>query len=162
MPAKAEKAFLDFLWFNKLFFLRRYAGKVVYEVKLHGNDLRRLDAHFKPMREKYAHAPEMYADILGRSTGVNYTPEDYLLDVDSGFYSVDYVRAWMFEVQIRKSLQTKYGPQWFKNRKSGAFLKDLWQFGSSGLTQDELAVRIGYPRVDKRYLVHEILDVYGA
>lgn len=162
MPAKAEREFLQFLWTNKLFFLRRYAGKIVYEVKLHRNDLRKLDEDWKPMREKYASAADMYADIFSRAICVKCEGVDYLIDVDSGFYSADYLKAWMFEVQIRKVLKERFGPTWFTNKKAGAFLKDLWQFGSSGMTQDELAQRIGYDKVDKRYLIEELLEAFEA
>ncbi len=157
MPTKTQAEFLSFLRFTKLFFLRRYSGKVLYELQFHRNDLRVLDDSFRPTRQKYASGAEMYADILSKSTGVKYTPDDYLLDMDSGFYSADYVRAWMFEVQLRNTLKEKFGV-WFKNKKAGSFLKKMWASGSSGKSQDELAKELGHDKVDKNYLINELMQ----
>ncbi len=156
MPARKEQEFLDFLKFTKLFFVRRYSGKVLYELKFHGNDLRKLDDNFKPVREKYASKAAMYADILTKATGAIYKTDDYLLDIDSAFYSADYVRAWMFEVQVRNYLKQHFGA-WFANKKSGAFLKKMWSTGSAGRNQEELAKLIGVSGVDPQYLFDEVL-----
>ncbi|MBI4151275.1 hypothetical protein HY492_04055 [Candidatus Woesearchaeota archaeon] len=156
MSAKKEQEFLDFQKFTKLFFVRRYAGKVLYELKFHGNDVRRLDDDFQPLRETYASKAAMYADILTKTTGAIYKEDDYLLDMDNAFYSADYVRAWMFEVQVRNYLKEHYGA-WFANKKSGAFLKKMWSTGSAGRNQEELAKLINAPSVDPQYLFHEVL-----
>lgn len=154
---KKDKDYAHFLWFQKLSFLRRYAAKFLYELKFHRKDLRVLNDTYQPTRKKYDSSAKMYAAILGQATGVKYNVTDYLLDMDSAFYSADYLLAWMFEVQVRKKLEEKFGIAWFKNKKSGTFLKDMWQFGSDGLTQQELAKRIGYNAVDKTYLIQEAL-----
>ena len=156
MPAKKEAEFLSFMRFNKLAFLRRYAAKVLYELKLHESDLHQLDDNFLPTREKYADVQAMYADILTKASHVKYLPIDYLLDVDSGMYSADYFLAWMFEVQLRSKLVEKFGAKWFMNKKAGAFLKTMWQYGSAGKSQEELALMIGFSGVDPSFLINEM------
>lgn len=158
MPETKDKAYAHFLWFQKLSFLRRYAAKLLYELKFHRKDYRVLNDNYQPTRKTYDSPAKMYAAILGQATGVKYNPVDYLLDMDGAYYSADYLLAWMFEVQVRKKLEETFGQAWFKNKKSGNFLKDMWQFGSDGLTQPELAKRIGYKAVDKTYLIQEALN----
>ena len=115
-----------------------------------------LDENYLPLRQNYADAPTMYADILTKASRVKYTPIDYLLDVDSSMYSADYFLAWMFEVQLRSKLQEKFGDKWFANKKAGDFLKKMWQYGSAGKSQEELARIVGFSGVDPSFLINEM------
>ncbi|MBI4451112.1 hypothetical protein HY642_03995 [Candidatus Woesearchaeota archaeon] len=140
--AKAEE-FANFILFQKFFFLRRYAAKVVYELKLHSNNLTRLDDHYQPIiGKKYGSMSECYSDILSKASGIHYPQENWLLDVDGGFYSLDYVRAWLTEVALRSHLSKKHGGQWFRTRAAGNTLKQYYQYGSSGITIDELNIKL--------------------
>src|SRR6184192_1537200 len=42
-----------------------------------------------------------YAERLTEATGVRYRPDGYLADMDVGFYSADYLRAWIRSAQLR-------------------------------------------------------------
>jgi len=152
--------FASFIMEQKLQAFRRYAAKVIYELKLHRNDLSKLDDKFMPTAGQYTSPAKMYVDILTKATKINYKPESYLLDVDSGLYAADYVRAWIFEVMIRKKLEEKFGKNWFEKKEAGEFLKSLWKWGSSGKSVKELAQMIGYSNVDTSYITDDFLKFF--
>jgi stalled ribosome rescue protein Dom34 len=122
--------------------------------------LAKLDDKFVPTDGVYASQPKMYVDILSKATKINYKPESYLLDVDSGLYAADYVRAWCFEVMIRKKLEEKHGKNWFEKKESGEFLKEMWKWGSSGKSVNELAKMIGYEKVDTSFITDDFLKFF--
>lgn len=130
---------------RKLLYLRRYAAKFEYEWNLHAG--RNPDE-----------AAEDYARRLTEATGFRYPPEEFLSDLDDGFYSADYLRAWAAEVILRDYLKTRYGHRWWKNRKAGEFLIDLWQTGQR-YTVDELVSHLGVRSLSFEPLVDEMLDL---
>ena len=160
MTEKDAQNFANFIMEQKLQAFRRYAAKVIYELKLHRNDLTKLDDKFTPTAGTYTSSAKMYADILTKATKISYKPENYLLDVDSGLYSADYVRAWIFEVMIRKKLEEKFGKNWFEKKEAGQFLKEMWKWGSSGKSIKELAGMIGYEKTDTSYITQDFLDFF--
>jgi hypothetical protein len=109
----------------RLYLVRRYCGKLLYELELHGGA--ELDA-----------MPERYSALLGEATGIEYAPADYLADVDPGFYVTSYLRAWALEAELSRHLRQEFGTAWFASRKAGSLLRELWSEGQ-GLTADELA-----------------------
>jgi oligoendopeptidase F len=153
--------FSHFIMEQKLQAFRRYAAKVIYELKLHRNNLAKLDDKFQPTAGEYASPAKMYVDLLTKATKINYKPESFLLDVDSGLYAADYCRAWMFEVMIRKKLEEKFGKAWFENKDAAVFMKEMWKWGSSGKSVNELAKMIGYQQVDTSYITQDFLDFFG-
>ncbi len=152
--------FSHFIMEQKLQAFRRYAAKVLYELKLHRNDLTKLDDKFMPTDGSYSSPAKMYVDLLTKATKINYRPESFLLDVDSGLYAADYCRAWMFEVMIRKKLEEKYGKNWFENKEAASFMKEMWKWGSSGKSVNELAQMIGYEKVDTSYITDDFLKFF--
>jgi len=160
MSEQDGKNFSNFIMEQKLQAFRRYAAKVIYELKLHRNDLTKLDDKFMPTAGTYTSLAKMYVDILTKATKINYKPESFLLDVDSGLYAADYVRAWIFEVMIRKKLEEKFGKDWFEKKEAGEFLKSLWKWGSSGKSVKELAQMIGYGNVDTSYITEDFINFF--
>jgi hypothetical protein len=107
-----------------LYFVRRYSAKFLYELELHsGGDL-------ESMRDRYV---ERMHDALK----IEVARADYLADVDPGFYSSSYLRAWAFESLLRGFLLEEYGRTWFARPEAGSLLRDLWSEGQR-LTADEL------------------------
>ena len=74
-----------------------------------------------------------------------------------GFYSADYLRAWIFQVMLREHLRLKYGNAWYCCRSAGNFLKDLWATGQL-YTLDELCREIGLGALDAQILQDEIVE----
>jgi hypothetical protein len=160
MSESDAQKFANFIMEQKLQAFRRYSAKVIYELKLHRNDLTKLDDKFQPTAGSYASPAKMYVDLLTKATKISYKPESYLLDVDSGLYAADYCRAWMFEVMIRKKLEEKFGKNWFEKKDSGEFLKSMWKCGNSSKNVNELARMIGYDEVDIAFLTQDFLDFF--
>jgi oligoendopeptidase F len=144
-PAVA-KACARSRWEDELFMLRRYSVKLLYELKLHRNDLVRLDDSYEPVAgQAYRNFGECYADLLRKATKVRYPRQNWLLDVDGGFYSADYLRAWMMEAHLRRALTQKFGKRWCASKEAGDYLKLLWRTGSNGRSINELAAFVGVP-----------------
>jgi hypothetical protein len=109
---------------TNLYFARRYAAKLLYELELHAaTDLTEL----RPR----------YVELLGDALKVDPPACDYLTDVDAGFYCVSYLRSWGFEAQLREWLRGEYGEAWFTRREAGSLLRELWELGQQP-TADEL------------------------
>jgi hypothetical protein len=71
-----------------------------------------------------------YSRLQTEATGFKRSPAFYLSDVDDGFYSAAYLRAWLFEAGLREYLLTRYGRRWWASTRAGDELIDLWNTGS--------------------------------
>jgi hypothetical protein len=109
---------------GQLYFVRRYAAKFLYELELHG------EAELESMRGRYV---ERMQDALK----IEVSDVDFLADVDAGFYSSSYLRAWAFESLLRSFLREEFGRAWFTRREAGSLLRELWAEGQRP-TADEL------------------------
>lgn len=114
--------------FLKLYLIRRYSTKFIYEYKLYAAGI----------SEK---TKSEYTNIFTYHLGVNYYPEDYLTDIDIGFYSLNYIRAWILESLLNKHLNSYYGATWFLSKRAGNFLKSLWKSGNQHCF-DELCYKL--------------------
>ena len=127
---------------NKLMFLRRYAAKLLYEIKLH-------NARVSPAFQ------DVYRTCLQKALKFRHTEKHYLEDVDDAFYCAEYLRAWILEGQVREALVEQFGEDWFANQKAGSFLKELWSYGQK-FTADELVKMVGYVDLDPEPILLEI------
>jgi hypothetical protein len=100
-----------------------------------------------------------YADILGNALKVSIAPEKYLEDVDDAYYAAQYLRAWIFEVQMRHYLEKEYGPAWFTQPAAGRFLMDLWRQGQRDNVV-ELARQMGYEGLNLKPLTEELSNFF--
>lgn len=141
LPALTD--YLRLSLFQKLYLLRRYATRVLYEQELH-----RAPGDDEAM-------PRRYAELFSRNLGVRYFEDEYLSDVDDAFYSAQYLRAWMLEAQLRRYLKHEFDEEWFRLPRAGRFLVDLWREGQK-YTAEELARFMGYDDLDYRPLVEEL------
>jgi hypothetical protein len=128
--------FLDVLLF------RRYAAKLDYELQIWAD---------------FPNAPDYatkYAEHLRAATGFRYRPDGYLADMDDGFYSADYLRAWVRSAQLRAYLRETIGRDWWEQLATGDFLRELFAQGTQP-SSEEVAERIGFSPLDMRPLVQE-------
>jgi hypothetical protein len=130
--------------FHKLWILRRYSAKLHYEAELHTAE------NIENMRSRYA-------DILGGALGVRVSQSNYLADVDDGLYAANYLRAWIFEVMMRKYLEDVCGKRWYNTLEAGDFLKNLWRQGQSR-PADEMCSDFGFSGLDAEPLISELAD----
>jgi hypothetical protein len=109
---------------TQLFFVRRYAAKLLYEIEFHAA------ADPLAMRPRYA-------ELLRDALKVEISDTNYLIDIDPGFYVTAYLRSWAFEAQLREYLREEFGSTWFARREAGSLLRELWELGQQP-TADEL------------------------
>jgi hypothetical protein len=125
--------------------VRRRCASLAYEMGLHGGaDVR---------REQLA---RNYSDRLTEATGFRRAPALYLADVDDGFYSAAYLRAWAFEVSLREHLRVRHGRRWWASRAAGDELIDLWNT-SSRYTVEELARHVGFGEISFELLAEGLI-----
>jgi hypothetical protein len=136
-----------FVLFQKLYMLRRYATKLLYEPQLH------RATEPEPLATSYT-------DLFSQHLLVRYFPETYLADVDDSFYAAQYVRAWTFESQFREYLKKEYDEEWFRAPRAGRFIRDLWREGQK-YTAEELLKFMGYDDLEPDLMLAEIREVLG-
>ena len=98
---------------------------------------------------------EGYAERLGEATGLAYRSDAFLADMDSGFYSADYLRAWIRSAQLADYLSREVGEDWWCRRETGDFLRDVFREGTKP-SSEEFAARIGFNPLDVRPLLDEL------
>ena len=136
--------YLDFAYLYKLYYLRRYAAKLKYELLLHNSK------NIGGMRESYR--KELEASLKFR-----HPEEHYLMDVDDGFYCAQYLRAWILEAQLASRMTEKFGETWFRSLEAGKFLGELWSDGQK-YSVEELARRIGFKGLDIEPTLRELME----
>ena len=98
--------------------------------------------------------PGGYAEELTAATGLVYRADRYLADMDSGFYSADYLRAWIRSAQLRAYLRSTVGEDWWRRAETGVFLRELFREGQRP-SNEEVASRIGFAPLDVAPLLAE-------
>jgi hypothetical protein len=122
---------------------RRYTAKLQFELDFWG---------------RFAEdggTPGGYADRLSAATGVRYRSDAFLSDMDSGFYSADYLRAWIRAAQLREYLVREVGDDWWRRTETGERLRALFGEGTRP-SSEEIAGRLGYEPLDTRPLLAEL------
>ncbi|HVY62449.1 MAG TPA: hypothetical protein VHF22_12390, partial [Planctomycetota bacterium] len=138
------KSFLFLANLEKLTYLRRYAAKLRYELELFRGE--------SGVEGKDA----LYEESMAKALRVRYPKELFLYDVDRSFYVARYLRAWLFEALLSKHLVHYFDEDWYRNPRTGAFLKRHWAMGRR-YGVEEMAKEIGYAGLDTAPLEEEIL-----
>ncbi len=100
-------------------------------------------------------APDGYEERLTEATGVRYRADAYLADMDGGFYSADYLRAWIRSAQLRDYLVREIGEDWWRNAETGDRLRALFAEGTRP-SSEEIAARLGHQPLDIGPLLVEL------
>jgi len=137
-----SKGFLEFARTYKLYFLRRYAAKLSYELALH--------------RKGLEGAPLRYKTVLESALEFQHPTSHYLMDVDDGFYTANYLRAWIFEAQVRRTLKDHFGENWFEKRGAGIQLQKWWSLGQK-FRVEEMLRDLGYDGLDISPLLEDLM-----
>ncbi len=135
--------FLKVQALKRLWYVRRYCAKLIYELKLHAG---------------VSEPGKLYSQTLSAALKYNPIPSDekrYLDDVDAAFYSADYLRAWFLEMMLKERLREKFGQQWFNSKEAGRYIMQLMEYGQK-LHVDEYAKMLGYEGITPEPLVNEI------
>jgi hypothetical protein len=137
----------EFVYFSnlvKLWFLRRYSGKLKYELILHDGEL--LEGK-----------DTIYKNILSEVNKMDYPEGNYLRDVDGGFYCTNYIRAWIFQAQLKDYMQKKFDYNWYRKKEAGSFLRELWSSGQK-YTVNEILSWLGFDGMNVDYLVNSLIN----
>ena len=76
--------------------------------------------------------------------------------MDGGFYSADYLRAWIRHAQLRAQLVEEIGPEWWRSRETGDLLRKLFAEGTQPSSED-IAGRLGFEANDTAPLIHGLV-----
>jgi hypothetical protein len=131
-----------------LWLLRRYCAKLLYEIEFHQAD------DVTTMKPRYV-------ELLSDALKVTPSETDYLADLDDGFYSSQYLRAWAFEAQLRTYLREKFGNAWFARRDAGSLIRELWSEGQKP-TADELLDEVTGQTIDLDAAAERIREALAA
>jgi hypothetical protein len=96
-----------------------------------------------------------YSERLTAASGVRYRQDAFLADMDAGFYSADYLRAWIRAAQLRDHLIREIGADWWRREETGALLRRLFAEGTRP-SSEEIAARLGFDPHDTRPLLAEL------
>ncbi|HUK94919.1 MAG TPA: hypothetical protein VLU96_07665 [Gaiellaceae bacterium] len=129
--------------FMEALLFRRYAAKLQFELE------------FWSRFADDGGTSDGYASRLTEATGVRYRADGFLADMDAGFYSADYLRAWIRAAQLRSYLEREVGDDWWESEKTGERLRALFIEGTRPLSE-EIASRFGFDPLDTRPLLDEL------
>jgi hypothetical protein len=141
--AQAEENAQATLFLEALLY-RRYTAKLRYEL-----------GFWSAFAEERGRSERDYSSALTSATGIRYDPRNYLADMDSGFYSADYLRAWIRSAQLRVFLLREVGEDWWRSEATGEILRDLFLEGTRP-TSEEVAGRLGFRPLDTEPLVEDL------
>ncbi len=140
LSAEQAAANAEAAHFVELLLFRRYEAKLRYELE------------FWSANGDGTGMPARYSELLTEAAGIHYPPGNYLADMDDGFYSADYLRAWIRSSQLRDRLQSDFGDGWWHDGRTGNLLRELWGEGTRP-TSEEIAARLGFDALDTGPLV---------
>ena len=129
--------------FLEALLFRRYEAKLRYELG------------FWTRFPEDGGTPGGYEEHLTEATGVHYRRDGYLADMDAGFYSADYLRAWIRSSQLRAKLVEEVGENWWRSPETGERLRALF-FEGTKPSSEEIAARLGFDPLDTGPLLHEL------
>jgi oligoendopeptidase F len=131
---------------GSLYLLRRYCGKLLYELEFHG--ARELDGKAMSAR---------YVELLGEALKIEPSPTDHLGDIDPSFYVTGYLRSWALQAQLREHFRERFGSTWFADRKAGGMLRELWSEGHR-LNADELLAEVTGEKLEMEAFAESLGD----
>jgi hypothetical protein len=129
--------------FLEALLFRRYRAKLQFELAFWSNF------------EAADVTSDEYAERLTAATGLRYPRDGHLADMDAGFYSADYLRAWIRHAQLRAYLIDEVGTDWWRNTVTGEILRDLFAEGTRP-SSEEIATRLGFEPYDTAPLIAEL------
>jgi hypothetical protein len=129
--------------FLEALLFRRYTAKLRFELGFWSNF------------DEAGTTSDDYAEKLTAATGVRYPADGHLADMDGGFYSADYLRAWIRHAQLRAHLIGEVGDDWWRNPKTGEILRALFSEGTRP-SSEEIAARLGFEPYDTTPLITEL------
>ena len=124
-----DSDFYRFLYLRRLIAAREDAGRLVYEVKLYGNeDVNGLQA--------------IYKEIMEEALLCEVNEWDFL-NIREPLTSAGRFRARLIEPSLRKYLQENFDEEWWRVEDAGSYLKGIWCKGGN-LQFCDIAETVGF------------------
>ncbi|HEY3462122.1 MAG TPA: hypothetical protein VGK62_01550 [Gaiellaceae bacterium] len=130
--------------FLEVLLFRRYAAKLRFEL-----------GFWDAFPAERGSSPHDYEPLLTAATGLRYDARGYISDMDAGFYSADYLRAWIRSAQLNAYLRSEVGEDWWRSTGTGDVLRGLFAEGTRPSSED-VARRLGFEPLDTGPLVAEL------
>jgi hypothetical protein len=130
--------------FLEALLFRRYAAKLRFEL-----------GFWDAFPAEHGASSRDYEPLLTDATGLRYDERGYISDMDAGFYSADYLRAWIRSAQLRAYLRREVGEAWWRSSGTGELLRGLFAEGTRPSSED-VARRLGFDPLDTAPLVAEL------
>jgi hypothetical protein len=131
--------------FLEVLLYRRYAAKLRYEL-----------GFWDAFPEEQGTSSRDYQPLLTDAIGLRYDARGYLSDMDAGFYSADYLRAWIRSAQLNAYLRREVGEDWWRSAGTGEILRGLFAEGTRPSTED-IARRLAFDPLDTGPLVARLI-----
>jgi hypothetical protein len=144
LQAAEPERLVDYGRASRLFFVRRYSGKLAYELELHGAG-----------GLSQSELADRYDELLSDAVGCQWGRESYLTDVDPGFYCAYYLRAWALETHMRRVLTERFGEHWFEQPDAVSLLQEWWADGQR-LNAEEFLEELTGETLDFGVLVDDL------
>ena len=136
--------FIKFNAFLNILRFRRLIGQALYQFELFSSQtVRNMDS--------------IYQHYMERSHCVEFETSGYL-NFDMEFYSAGYLRARMFETQLRVYLMNRFGPDWWRKKETGQFLTQLYLDGRKSRA-DDVVISLGFKKLDPQFYLDQQLDI---
>lgn len=136
--------YLRFVYFFRLWSIRRLIGEFHYEMELHDT------GSSEGMADRFV-------TRMKNAVGAVYPPESFL-DIDTEFYVAGYIRASLFETQVRTALEQRYGTDWWRKPRTKDFMMTMFRFGRK-FTAEEILEQLNLGKLDPQYFLQDILSV---
>ena len=130
--------------FLEVLLFQRYAAKLRFEL-----------GFWDAFPAESGRSPRDYEPLLTAATGLRYDERGYISDMDAGFYSADYLRAWIRSAQLSAYLRGEVGEDWWRSGGTGELLRKLFAEGTRPSSAD-VARRLGFDPLDTGPLVAEL------
>ncbi|HEX4382881.1 MAG TPA: hypothetical protein VH083_08025, partial [Myxococcales bacterium] len=151
-PSKAELAAIQRrLALREMNYLRRYAfAKIAYELRLHGRPASEIASALALLPDRAAAERDLrslYKQLFSVANAFELSDDEagsYRADVDDGFYSADYARAFVLAGMMHDGMRHRFGDDWYGNPAVGKFLRtELFAPGTS-LSPEDVAQKMGF------------------
>lgn len=120
--------------FEELHYLRRYCGKLIYEMEVYGG------------RVSWGALPDLYVETLGGATTFRYQTADAFVDLDPRFYAARYLRAWQLQALLNETLMERFNEDWWRNPSAGPWIVgELFGHGQRELAHEQAQRVSGKP-----------------
>jgi hypothetical protein len=148
LPPSSQAAWRTSASAQRLFLLRRAAGKVLFNVRAQAPG---------------ADVPALYRDVMGRTYGFPMTAADEAraeLDREEFLASADYLQAFVLSAQLEQQLRGRFGAAWWEQKAAGDWMRGLLAPGNA-VSASGLVRELGEEHLDVQAFLAQLPAALG-